>query len=168
MTGVKPDERIRTPMQWSSAPNAGFTTGLPWEELNQGFDLLNVAAQQADPDSLWNTYKSLIQLRNATPALRSANAWFPDTGDSHIYAALRVTTDQALLVLINLHSEPVSEYSLNLESSPLSGSFVPVALLGGESLDFPRLITGENGAITNYLPLPELPANAIVVLELQP
>ena len=34
MTGEKPDEQIRTPMQWSAEGNAGFTTGSPWEPVN--------------------------------------------------------------------------------------------------------------------------------------
>lgn len=45
MTGNKPDELIRTPMQWSAAANAGFTSGRPWQPVNRGFEQLNVATQ---------------------------------------------------------------------------------------------------------------------------
>ncbi|HRF97026.1 MAG TPA: hypothetical protein PLZ51_17580, partial [Aggregatilineales bacterium] len=71
MVGVKPDPDIRTPMQWESSANGGFTTGTPWRPVNA--DVLqgvNVAAQKLDLSSLFNHYKSLIQLRNNHEALR--------------------------------------------------------------------------------------------------
>ncbi len=69
MTGNKPDELIRTPMQWSAAANAGFTSGQPWQAVNRGFEQLNVAAQNADPASLLEHYRRLIRLRHDHPAL---------------------------------------------------------------------------------------------------
>jgi maltose alpha-D-glucosyltransferase/alpha-amylase len=61
-------------MQWEDGPNAGFSTGTPAElyaPLIQGEpygpDLVNVAAQQSDPDSLWHTVKRMIALRKAYP-----------------------------------------------------------------------------------------------------
>ena len=72
MTGAKPDEMIRTPMQWSAAANAGFTTGTPWELLNPDYARgVNVAAQIEDPISLLSYYRTLIQLRNSHPALQT-------------------------------------------------------------------------------------------------
>ena len=38
MTGVKPDEFNRTPMQWSAQENAGFTAGVPWEAVNVDYE----------------------------------------------------------------------------------------------------------------------------------
>jgi glycosidase len=69
MTGNKPDELIRTPMQWSGESNAGFTGGAPWQPTNRGFEDLNVAAQDGDPDSLLSHYRRLIHLRNDHSAL---------------------------------------------------------------------------------------------------
>ena len=57
MTGDKPDERLRTPMQWSRAPSAGFTRGTPWEPLQPDLLTANVEAQDADPASLLNLYR---------------------------------------------------------------------------------------------------------------
>lgn len=167
MTGVKPDERIRTPMQWSAEAGAGFTTGQPWEELNQGFDLVNVAEQSAQVDSLLSTYRDLIHLRNSQPALRSANAWFLETGDQGVYAVLRVSPEQALLVVINLRSEPVSEYTLSLESSPLSGNFNVSPIFGGSLPENETILFSAEGAFDGFVPLSELPANAILVFELE-
>lgn len=167
MTGIKPDERIRTPMQWSADSGGGFTSGQPWEELNQDYDLVNVALESGQPDSLLSTYRDLIHLRNNQPALRAANAWFPETGDPGVYAVLRVSSQQALLVVLNLRSEPVSDYRLSLDGSPLSGNFMPVSLLDEGLDDLPRLEVSPEGAFKEYAPLAELPANAILVLELR-
>jgi alpha-amylase len=71
MTGNKPDELLRTPMQWSGGPGAGFTSGTPWQPVNQDFAQVNVAAQETDPDSLLNQYRTLVHLRNQYPALRT-------------------------------------------------------------------------------------------------
>lgn len=53
----------RTPMQWSAEENAGFTTGTPWLNVNPNYVQINVAAQDADADSVLNYYRKLIALR---------------------------------------------------------------------------------------------------------
>ncbi|TMI75953.1 MAG: alpha-amylase, partial [Bacillati bacterium ANGP1] len=68
MTGDKPDPRLRTPMQWSRGPGAGFTRGTPWESLQPDSLTANVAAQDGDPNSLLNSYRRLIHLRAEHPA----------------------------------------------------------------------------------------------------
>lgn len=62
----------RTPMQWSSAPNGGFSPDgvSTWLPVNPNFaDGVNVADQQDDPDSLLNFYKRMLRVRKQTPAL---------------------------------------------------------------------------------------------------
>jgi len=59
----------RTPMQWTSEPGRGFTTGEPW--LPFGPQGINVEAQQGDPASLLSLYRRAIRLRRAEPALHS-------------------------------------------------------------------------------------------------
>ncbi len=73
MEGIKPDENIRRPMQWSAEVNAGFSTGNPWREPDSNFEIVNVANQTNDPASLFSHYRNLIQLRNAYPALQSGD-----------------------------------------------------------------------------------------------
>src|SRR5437879_8461365 len=70
MTGEKPDERLRTPMQWVLAPAAGFTSGKPWEALQPDSFTANVAVEDRDTTSLLNRYRRLIHLREANAALR--------------------------------------------------------------------------------------------------
>src|SRR5512137_717052 len=61
MEGMKPDENIRRPMQWTGDENGGFTSGKPWRALDSKFKFVNVAAQLDDPASLLSHYRSLIQ-----------------------------------------------------------------------------------------------------------
>lgn len=63
----------RTPMQWDDGSNAGFSSNpaaVPWLPVHPGHEDVNVAAQQADPNSLWNCYRRLIALRKECSALR--------------------------------------------------------------------------------------------------
>ncbi len=69
MKGSKPDEDIRKPMQWDNSENAGFSTFLPWSTVNSNFNLVNVAIEEKDSDSLLNLYKQLIHFRNHSEAL---------------------------------------------------------------------------------------------------
>src|SRR5207237_7941434 len=71
MTGDKPDERLRTPMQWSRSSHAGFTSGTPWEGLQKDSLTANVERENRDPNSLLNLYRKLIHLRDENVALAS-------------------------------------------------------------------------------------------------
>lgn len=57
-------DNARTPVQWSDAPQAGFTSGKPWLAVNPNYKKINVAAQEKDPDSVLNYYRRLTALRS--------------------------------------------------------------------------------------------------------
>jgi len=114
MVGPKPDELIRTPMQWNSASNGGFTTGTPWEPLQADWKTKNVAAQDSSRRSLLNHYRRLIQLRNAHPALNSGSLTLLKTDDTTgtIGAWLRYSRDEAFLIVVNFgprHGRVITE-----------------------------------------------------------
>ena len=49
-------DSARTPVQWSDEKNAGFTTGeTTWMAVNENYKQINVAQQEADPDSILNS-----------------------------------------------------------------------------------------------------------------
>jgi len=56
----------RTPMQWSAATQAGFTTGTPWLPVPPSAASINVKAEEGDPDSLLTWYTALIHLKEPT------------------------------------------------------------------------------------------------------
>ena len=58
-------DNARTPMQWTSGGNGGFTKGTPWLKVNPLFKDVNVEAQEQDPDSVLNYYRKLVALRKS-------------------------------------------------------------------------------------------------------
>jgi glycosidase len=103
MSGTKPDEQIRTPMQWSSEPGGGFTAGRPWESPQPDWAVTNVRAQEPDPGSLLNHYRQLIHLRNSHPALSRGSLTLLETSDTTgtVAAWLRSWRDDAFLIVVN-------------------------------------------------------------------
>jgi glycosidase len=166
MTGAKPDENIRTPMQWTSdAQTGGFTTKYPWEGLSTDTGKWNVAGETTDKTSLLSTYRTLINLRNQHVALRIGQ-YIPVQADaSALLAFLRVSKGETVLVLINMSPEAVSGYSLSLASSSLTGKYSAVPLLGEGSITAPTLTA--QGGFSAYQPLPAIPANGVVIVQLQ-
>ena len=63
-------DKSRSPMQWNDSPNAGFTTGKPWIKLNENFREVNVSKEEKQGNSILNTYKALLVLRNTEKALQ--------------------------------------------------------------------------------------------------
>lgn len=167
MTGKKPDENLRTPMQWDSSPNAGFSSAQPWRAVNPDYASgTNVAAQQADPTSLWQTYQALIALRKAHPALSRGDFWLVETKNHGVYALLRVDSfsGEALLVLVNLTAEPISQYALAVSGATLpDGEAQPRTLFGQ---DTPSRLLLSGGGFSSYQPLTALPPYAIFVFQL--
>ena len=166
MTGAKPDEMIRTPMQWSADENAGFTSGTPWEPINGDYEEKNVAQQTADPASLLSFYRELIHLRLAHPALQVGEYQPVASTDAGVLAYLRSSDEEMLLVILNLTEEPVGSYDLSLGSGSLAGSYRAALLFGGEG-ELSDLVANGAGGFNAYLPLPEIPGEQIVIIELQ-
>jgi glycosidase len=163
MTGIKPDERIRTPMQWTAQPRtAGFTTARqPWQPLGEGVDRgVSVEAQTGDPASLLSHYRALVHLRSAHPALRTGDYLSIDTDSRRVYAFLRRTPDETLLVLINVHDEPQTDYVLNAAGANLPESTPEVVF--GPALPLPA--AAAPGDLTDYQPFPELPPRSTTIV----
>ena len=62
-------DSARTPFQWSSEKNAGFTTGEPWFYVNQNYSSVNVEAEEQDPDSILHFYRRCLALRKSSNVL---------------------------------------------------------------------------------------------------
>lgn len=153
MTGEKPDERLRTPMQWSGESGAGFSSGTPWEATQGDVAQVNVAAQEGDPASLLNLYRELIQLHTARPALAQGSfTTLTAEGETGVAAFLRVAEGDAVLVVINFGTEEVSGVQLSAAGSDLAaGRYTAAPLLGEET--GAALTVGEGGPIAGYTPL---------------
>lgn len=102
---AKGRDNARTPMQWSTGKNAGFTTAEPWIMLNPNYTDINAEAEECDPDSVLNYYRALIALRNSTPALLRGD-WrelLPESAQVVAYA--RELEGEKYTVLCNLSGE---------------------------------------------------------------
>ena len=165
MKGQKPDEDLRVPMQWSDSVNAGFSTGSPWRAPNQDYTTVNVAAQTEDPNSLLSHYQTLIQLRREHPALQSGNAILLETDNPAVFALLRTSGSENILILVNLGKTPVSDYKLSLDEGVLTdGILTPSSLFGTAQAQPLEII---NGKLSGYIPMSELLPFQTCVFELK-
>jgi alpha-glucosidase len=98
---------VRTPMQWSAAPHAGFGAAEPWLPLGADWRSVNVAAQREDERSMLALYRALIALRRREPALELGR-YQPLAAESDVLAYLRVGRrhEASFLVALNLGSRP--------------------------------------------------------------
>ena len=165
MTGTKPDERIRTPMLWSSDRYAGFSTAIPWESTNSNYSQVNVASETDDPNSLLSWYRELIQIRNNHAALRVGDYYMVRSDNFSLMPFLRVSQEETLLVILNMSEKPVSGFSLTLDQGPLKGNYNATSLLGEGVLQ--RVQANDLGGFDAYQPLPEIPANDLVIIQLR-
>jgi glycosidase len=168
MLGLKPDENIRTPMQWSAAAGAGFTTGAAWRTPQPDYPTKNVAAQTDDPDSLLSTYRRLIQLHVGTPALATGDFTVLLASDTSVAAFLRQSGDERVLVLINFSGEPLSATIAMPTGALPAGTYGLEALFGTPSEAVATLMVGADGAAQGYAPLATLPARTGYIFRLTP
>ena len=92
-------DSARTPVQWSSEANAGFTTGTPWFHVNPNYTDINVEQQETDPDSILNFYRKAIELRKRLPAVRFGEYKEYCRNSPKVYMYARETERQRLLVV---------------------------------------------------------------------
>ena len=116
-------DNARTPFQWDSSKNAGFTTGTPWLRVNPNYTEINLADEKDDADSVFNYYRSLICLRKSEEYAETLvhGDLTPYLEDMHnVMAYYRKTKDQTLLIMANYQNEP--------QKLPLPGSVKKVIL----------------------------------------
>ena len=169
MTGDKPDELIRRPFHWDATPvTGGFTSGTPWQPLEEGFETRTVAGQSDDPDSLLSHYRNLIHLRNAHPALQYGETIIVDSSYRAAWGYLRYTDDETLLVVLNLDDREAEEYTLTIEESPFTefSSAEVIFSTHEANANLPEL--SDTGGFTHYVPIDApLPPYSLYVIRLQ-
>jgi maltose alpha-D-glucosyltransferase/alpha-amylase len=124
---------VRTPMQWSSDRNAGFSRANPQKlflpviiDPEYHYEAINVEAQQNNPNSLLWWTKRLIALRKRYQAFGRGSLEFLQPANRKILAFVRRYRDEQILVVANL-SRFVQHVELDLSAA--RGS-VPVELFG--------------------------------------
>ncbi|GGN53197.1 glycoside hydrolase family 13 protein [Oceanobacillus indicireducens] len=95
-------DNSRTPMQWNSKENGGFTTGTPWMKVNPNVKEINVEAELKDPDSIYHYYKKLIELRRGNETLIYGSYELILEEHEQIYAYVRTLGEEQYVILTNL------------------------------------------------------------------
>lgn len=114
---AKGRDNARTPMQWNDSKNAGFTSNKPWLHINPNYPEINVEKALEEKDSLFYTYKKLIQLRHEHPIVVWGTYNLVDTEDENIFAYCRVLDEQKWLIITNFQEKTTT---FDLKEEPKS------------------------------------------------
>ncbi|WP_215404351.1 alpha,alpha-phosphotrehalase [Vibrio gigantis] len=101
----KSRDNSRTPMQWNSEANAGFSKSQPWLDVAHNYTEINAEQALEDKDSVFYFYKSLIELRKEVPVITQGS--YQDLLPEHpsVFAYSRETDSQCLLCINNYYGE---------------------------------------------------------------
>jgi oligo-1,6-glucosidase len=98
-------DNSRTPMQWSSGVNAGFTTGKPWLTINPNFTQVNVDESEKDTNSILNYLKKMIAFRKEhKDVLVYGKYTLLDKDNKQVYSYTRESGSKKYLVVLNFTS----------------------------------------------------------------
>ena len=102
---AKGRDNARTPMQWDSSSNAGFTGGTPWLTVNPNYTAINAQAELADPDSVFHYYRKLIALRKQYPVFVEGDFTLLKAEHPRLFVYRRAWQGETLLVVCNFSGE---------------------------------------------------------------
>ena len=143
----RPRNGARTPMQWTSGKNLGFSTASAdklYLPVDPAPDAPNVEKQEKDPNSLLNRTRKLIHLKHTEPALAAYAEFKPLYAKENTYPFIyaRAKDKDVVLVMLNPSGEPcTASFNLNMSYSNLK-------LLAGKELK----ITKDQKNITVSMP----------------
>jgi glycosidase len=108
-------DNARTPMQWSDAAHAGFTSGEPWMPVNPNYERVNADRERAESGSVWHYYRRLVELRGANDVLVYGDYDPLTPAHEDLWVYTRALTDgterDRLLVALNAAGTP-TDYSV--------------------------------------------------------
>ncbi len=107
LAGARANSRdnARTPMQWSTAAQAGFTHGTPWIAVNANFRTLNVERDRANPDGVFAHYQRLIALRRELALIRHGEFELLLPDHPQLVVFKRRLGSSSLLVVVNMSAQ---------------------------------------------------------------
>ncbi len=128
-------DNARTPMQWTAGPEAGFTTGTPWIEVNPNHVAINAEAALADDNSVFATYRKLIALRRQLPVMVHGRYEAHLEDHQQVMAYSRVLPDARINVIANFSADTVTVTippAMRGAGTALVGNGAPVTTLSEE------------------------------------
>jgi len=106
-------DNARTPMQWNTSVNAGFTSGTPWIGVNQNYRRINEWDQRIDPNSIRSFYRKMIDIRAKSDILKYGS-FQALTTTNRLFAFERAYNGEKLTVLCS--------FSMKRQKVPYTGS----------------------------------------------
>jgi len=95
-------DNARSPMQWNGEAGAGFSNGRPWIPLAPRYRDINVEEESAAEDSIFSYYRSMIELRRSSLALRRGKFRRQYVGSTQVFAFQKHMGSEEYLILSNL------------------------------------------------------------------
>jgi oligo-1,6-glucosidase/alpha-glucosidase len=101
-------DECRTPMQWNSTDNSGFSAGTPWLPININYTEINVKELNANNYSLLNFYRKALEFRNQTNTLRSGKLEIDYIrSNKKLLAYYREKENEEYLILLNMSNKSI-------------------------------------------------------------
>ena len=116
---AKSRDNSRTPVQWNSDKNAGFSEGTPWIPVGKSYDKINAKDSMNDEDSIFYHYKKLINLRKEHDVVSHGTFKMILEDHSKVLAYIREYDGTKLIVLNNYYAE---ETEVNLSNDIIGDS----------------------------------------------
>lgn len=101
-------DNARTPMQWDDSAHAGFTTGIPWFDVNQAYSKINAKLQIEDDDSILNYYRELISIRKKYDIIVHGDYRLLCPESEALFVYIRVLNEQKLLTICNFTGDDMT------------------------------------------------------------
>lgn len=108
---AKGRDNARTPIQWNSTDNAGFTEGTPWIAVNPNYKEINVEKALEDRNSIFYYYQKLIKLRKENEIIVYGDLELINRDNESVFAYSRTYKDEKLIVILNFYGENI-EFSI--------------------------------------------------------
>jgi oligo-1,6-glucosidase len=104
---AKGRDNARTPMCWSSEPEAGFSSGRPWIGVHPRYKEINVEESEARPDSLFNFYRRLLEFRKTEPIVSEGGIEFVGTlSPALVVYRRRIPGDESMALWVGCNMSP--------------------------------------------------------------
>ena len=167
MKGGDREVEVRTPMQWSSDINAGFSSATPWFPVKSDYGNINVRSQIDDSTSVFQHYRRLIGFRNSFTALQNGYYELVNTSNASLFAFLRTGNKESFLVIQNLSGESIREPQLSIIDGSLGvGAYQTTELQSGKTFSILRVNQG--GSFSSFVPAAEVAPYQSIILKLMP
>jgi oligo-1,6-glucosidase len=123
-------DHSRTPMQWDDSSNGGFTTAAkPWFAVHPNYKEINARQELADPNSIYNYFKQMLELRKKVPAFVYGDYQDLDPENPFIFAYIRTLAADKFLVVLNFST---NTFAYSLPSGLKAGRLMLSNLTGRE------------------------------------